>query len=1319
MHSNTDNLLLPEEFYYSQDSSRVRYSNKPSGQIEINRIIKGQTDCFISGAGSRARNPKKMLLADWTAASWNADKIAEVQRQLSALIAQGFSVYLWQAGKILRLESGNLDCLESRSIRDNIKPELPEVIIHAGISQEKLTRDNSFLLDNYWLERLTQPEKVNLPRRLKVSDFAALEESDQKKLPDILAKASPKLSSVVFDILSKQTIDVEALLKKQFPHIPFEENIKKIDVDFDFATCDKQFSDFSNVKSLIIGNSQEISADHLTQLFNQIPKLEEFCNQENIYNRPLSRLAFIPVKNFSHLKKVDVLSSRASASELQGLLQSEALEEIRFAYCGISCKGMFEFLSTAEKKHSKLKSISLRNCEISNRDFAAIIQETALKELTLGYCKIEGDSIETAILAPENLRKLDIRGALPPEYLALLTSAPNLEALFLTRQSIPLLEKNRVDHANRRFQFLKEISFDECKALKSDFAILLQSDLSNLKKIVIRNSDICLDALGLLLQASRHLQEIELTDSSFSGDASAFSSRLLPGIRKITLNGRMSTREFHAFIQAFPDIEEIILKNCRLYNPDPGLSKIILPKLRKIDISQGYSDPSTLVSLLYASSLVEEINLQQYGSISDVSVVSDRFLPCLWKIDLSRASKMNENGLCELLKNAIRLEELNLSHTEIVSDNSLALSNLGLHALKKINLTDTHIQARTLMALLQSCPCLEEIILDSAVVVGENQDCPNVFLKKLKRLDLNYNKISIPILKALLEGVPALKRLNIQVFQLSGDASLLSGITLPALTEINVSYSNIEFNSLAAVLQTAPNLEVIDLSNCYEFSGDLPAHLSLSNMKKIDLSGSCIKENHLRELLKISPDLEEINLAAYSHWSSSLFAGIRLTRLKKIDLPKYLRHAKIVMDLPKACPNLEEITIPKSLMTISDQQKKPFLKVFRQILTLPALKEKNRKNLHALCEILAKKAASGNPFFYDYKRLGKISHQYQFRENFSGDKNFPDANTNNREAMPESLIANSLPAKKLDGQSIERSLDADTRHKKVKFDLQRFFYSLDGRQDPAPNDYRLAAFNIFRASTSPCKLSEAFQMASDSNARFKPCVSERMMQDVFQAGKVLAQEARVFYGKRQFHLSEAWQVIPSLAAGETLMKFHTDPPEASIDIQYSERDNLYYIKSIAGQQTISLDFLVKIPKKTAILPKDIQAMVEEYHSWGSGALEPQSANPSGKDYLAWMRAQKKGACRHRAFTFAEGMQTAHPEIPVRIVTNDCHAFAEIRIQGLWVACQLGGYSAELEIQETYAPGLASGEEVPVTREALVYHPITDPACSKYDRLMQT
>src|SRR5262249_50796144 len=57
---------------------------------------------------------------------------------------------------------------------------------------------------------------------------------------------------------------------------------------------------------------------------------------------------------------------------------------------------------------------------------------------------------------------------------------------------------------------------------------------------------------------------------------------------------------------------------------------------------------------------------------------------------------------------------------------------------------------------------------------------------------------------------------------------------------------------------------------------------------------------------------------------------------------------------------------------------------------------------------------------------------------------------------------------------------------------------------------------------------------------------------------------------------------------------------------------------------------------------------------------------------------KRGVCRHRAFAFVLTANAAG--IPARYVTNEAHAFVEVRVPDRgWIRIDLGGAASELEV----------------------------------------
>lgn len=101
----------PNAFYYTPAQGRLQFTQTPTGILDVNQLIIGKAPWV-------APNPceikkKKIILADWTAGNWSANKIIAVQTALMKLIAEGFSLYVEQSGLINPLLKKDLPDLKT------------------------------------------------------------------------------------------------------------------------------------------------------------------------------------------------------------------------------------------------------------------------------------------------------------------------------------------------------------------------------------------------------------------------------------------------------------------------------------------------------------------------------------------------------------------------------------------------------------------------------------------------------------------------------------------------------------------------------------------------------------------------------------------------------------------------------------------------------------------------------------------------------------------------------------------------------------------------------------------------------------------------------------------------------------------------------------------------------------------------------------------------------------------------------------------------------------------------------------------------------
>jgi hypothetical protein len=126
-------------FYYTPEQSSVKYSQNPTGLLDINKLIEGNQKCWISPILPRVAKKKSLVLADWTADSWSPEKIKQVQQSLYDLMREGFSIYLWQDGNVIPMQINQLSLLNRIDIRSSMTLAHNQDIIQASLAQNKLT----------------------------------------------------------------------------------------------------------------------------------------------------------------------------------------------------------------------------------------------------------------------------------------------------------------------------------------------------------------------------------------------------------------------------------------------------------------------------------------------------------------------------------------------------------------------------------------------------------------------------------------------------------------------------------------------------------------------------------------------------------------------------------------------------------------------------------------------------------------------------------------------------------------------------------------------------------------------------------------------------------------------------------------------------------------------------------------------------------------------------------------------------------------------------------------------------------------------------
>ena len=493
---------------------------------------------------------------------------------------------------------------------------------------------------------------------------------------------------------------------------------------------------------------------------------------------------------------------------------------------------------------------------------------------------------------------------------------------------------------------------------------------------------------------------------------------------------------------------------------------------------------------------------------------------------------------------------------------------------------------------------------------------------------------------------------------------------------------------------------------------------SLRLLRRIGLDFSNCDDDFVRALILAAPNVTELQVSSDNTTRDSLeMISMCANKLKKLDVPSNIAslaglfkkvpvlqiHNFIELDLLSiehlflAMPNITEFYFSIDTMEI-------FENIEASSVTMPGLKK-----IHLLDQKISN---------LHLKRLRMIAPNAHIISNdplfsFDNESSWPENKLKPWVDDPRKIRQPSYKPMIVPSGSCERKyLDADTSDKSGKFSLHRIFYGLLDTEDSDPAYYHQAEM-----TENTCDINKAFQLSTpedwdldlESHEEFLPTTprsptEKQQFEELICIGRnthrfetrwplcgdfeineflhTTNESYDLFYGKHSLYVGTKWQMLPSLSSEERMIHYQLSSHN-QFEISYSKRDSRYCIRRLSGKPgVIEIEMIFRIKKELSPLPEEIQSIVDSFFNFLSGPLMLDESNSfTGEDYLQAIMTQKKGACRHRAFAFKCVMQQNYPQIPVRIIMNDCHAFAEVQIEKTWHQCDLGGYDAEITIIE--------------------------------------
>ena len=212
-----ENMTYPREFYFNEIQDQLEYTATPSGIFDLQRLLNGQ-EFWVTAASQRQLKPKKLILSDWSALQWSAEKTTQIQITCAQLIDAGFDIYLWYNSQVRPLLKHQLVYLHQFMIRQDMDILAHADTISAIASQKhRIPREQIQILDDYWIRQILGQTEDTHERSFMISQLPSYARYDQtwlNGLVSILKNSTPALQHINCDVFSSDIISTSRALGK-------------------------------------------------------------------------------------------------------------------------------------------------------------------------------------------------------------------------------------------------------------------------------------------------------------------------------------------------------------------------------------------------------------------------------------------------------------------------------------------------------------------------------------------------------------------------------------------------------------------------------------------------------------------------------------------------------------------------------------------------------------------------------------------------------------------------------------------------------------------------------------------------------------------------------------------------------------------------------------------------------------------------------------------------------------------------------------------------------------------------------------------------
>jgi hypothetical protein len=875
-----------KELYSSRNSSRIQYTNRITNRFDANRAIRSLRPWILSMA--REIKQKKLIFNDWTFEHWSVSKKSAIKNLLKQLFDEHFTLYYEREGEIIEflqhdLERSGLGCFHYRESERQYHH--PKDLINWAASQYKLSSDDFFVLDDYWLQLVLEEQPIIRPRALNLSDYVKINAKQRKSLIAVMNHSSPKLSLIKQDEFSYDANKALIELKLHVPDLAIETLYDSLTIDqsaFDnllnehiYALEGSQlrWEQLSSIKNIVLENVH-LTEGQLANLLSTIPYLERISLIDSKIEGPIH----CPAGSLPKLKEIEFAKCTLTIDCLQALLHASP----------------------------NAVKLEITDCNTINGTLnLAVGSLGCLKEIELCDSSLSDESLRILLLATSHLEELSFYGEVNVGCFSSIPkgSLKQLKELTLFGAN---LSTNGLQKMLRAATNITILNLDECEQFNGEL-IIPEESLKKLSILELKNCSIQTKHLTKLLLAAPALTTLSLPGCT-NIDYNQLFNRLPKELQFIELSDSpLSLGDLNHLLKAAKNLKEIKLSQCINLGGELTIAEDSLPNLISIDLSNTPITTTFLHKLLRAAKNLKKINCSGCTELCSALALSENSLKQLEELYLS-FSNISSEGLQSLLRASKNLKTLQLYECERLGK-EIDLEEASLIKLEELSLNTSHISAATLQKLLLAANRIKRLELILCSRIRDTLSLPEGSLKHLKQIKLDKGAITSESLQSLLVASK-----NLQVLDLSFCLNLKSTLELPnkffaSLKEIKMFRTTLNRESLQTLLASTSHLEKLSLLWCSSKDSYLVPEGAFSKLKELQLSLDSQTTDNLAVFLNATSCLKKIILYGCELIKDDLLSEGSLARLEYISLHGKELATDHLHNLLLAAPNLQTLSL--------------------------------------------------------------------------------------------------------------------------------------------------------------------------------------------------------------------------------------------------------------------------------------------------------------------------------------------------------------------------------------------------------------------------